>query len=70
MKVKGTGICLRKWCFASAIVLLMASPPAWAAEFGKIAINDGIDDFLLAAMPHTRPAIPEPTGRVVSTQGA
>jgi hypothetical protein len=51
MRVKGTGICLRKWCFASAIVSLMAAPPAWPAEFGKIAINDGIDDFLLAAMP-------------------
>ena len=51
MKIKRPGALLRRWCVASAIVTLTAASPAWSAESGKIAINDGVDDFLLAAMP-------------------
>ncbi|MEO8346495.1 MAG: transporter [Betaproteobacteria bacterium] len=34
-----------------AAALLAGASPAFAAESGKIAVNDGVDDFLLAAMP-------------------
>ena len=42
---------VRRGSIVIAAIALAASPVAQAAETGKIAINDGVDDFLLAAMP-------------------
>ena len=50
MNVRAVGCSVRRWCFTMAILSAFA-PAARSAEFGKIAVNDGVDDFLIAAMP-------------------
>jgi hypothetical protein len=51
MSVNAARWFVRQWRVALATFTLAVAPPAWPAESGKIAINDGVDDFLLAAMP-------------------